>query len=351
MGSKIKKLSVNLLLSLSIFLIMGIISELVLRLVLNRSDTSPDAQLLLSLERPSKVPGLFWELTPDYRSPEYQINSSGFRDYEFEKQKLPGYFRIAHLGDSITFGQGVHDLGSLYPKLLESVLNKQGRGHFETYNFGVPGYNTWQEFVQLKEVVLPYQPDLVVLGFCFNDSEGEIMMRTSEGLQQYKDTIKSSKGNITDYLKKSYLVLATKNLVEEIGLKLFDYYPNYIDLKIKDTRWSRMKEELLKMKVYLSEREIPLVVVIFPYTYQLRFEENRSQAQKDIISFLENNGFDYIDMFPNFREFLIEHKFDYYKLIVKGIKDGHPTAEGHALVAKKLFDYLIANRFLEFKKS
>jgi hypothetical protein len=97
-----------------------------------------------------------------------KINSLGYRDVEHTKQKPPGVFRIAVLGDSFTEARQV-DIGATFWKRLEAHL--QGRPEFshhriEVLNFGIGGYGPTQEFLTLKKHVLDFSPDLVILAFC-----------------------------------------------------------------------------------------------------------------------------------------------------------------------------------------
>ena len=98
------------------------------------------------------------------------INSLGFRDTrEYALAKSPKTFRILVLGDSVTFGHGALS-DTTYPFLLEQQL-KQWRPDidWQVWNLGVPGYNTTQELMVLREVGPRYQPDLVIVGFFEND--------------------------------------------------------------------------------------------------------------------------------------------------------------------------------------
>jgi hypothetical protein len=56
--------------------------------------------------------------------------------------------------------------------VVESNLNALARARArrcEVINAGVPGYTTWQELEFLRQYGLSMQPDLVVLGFVYND--------------------------------------------------------------------------------------------------------------------------------------------------------------------------------------
>jgi lysophospholipase L1-like esterase len=54
------------------------------------------------------------------------------------EQKPPGVFRIACVGDSVTFGFNVDDADT-YPQLLAQQLERAHPGRFQVLNFGIPG--------------------------------------------------------------------------------------------------------------------------------------------------------------------------------------------------------------------
>jgi lysophospholipase L1-like esterase len=129
------------------------------------------------LHAPSAVSGLSYELLPsrdlDYEGTRIRTNRLGLRGPEFEERKEPDRFRVAVLGDSFTFGYGVPE-EKTYPRLLEGLLNgspAEGGPGFEVLNFGVVGYSTRDEAIVLARKVLPLHPDLVLIGYVFNDPE------------------------------------------------------------------------------------------------------------------------------------------------------------------------------------
>jgi GDSL-like lipase/acylhydrolase family protein len=120
--------------------------------------------------RPSADPKLVYELAPNLRLPGLRIATSdqGLNDRAFAPTKPQGVFRIAVVGDSTSFGWKVGGEKSL-AKVLERELNQPAPGRFEVMNFSVPGYNTAQELEVIRARVLPFHPDLVVLVFTGND--------------------------------------------------------------------------------------------------------------------------------------------------------------------------------------
>lgn len=125
------------------------------------------------LFRLSDNPRLRYELAPNATDGESTISSAGLRDREFSPAKPANTFRIACIGDSITFGFGLPAADS-YPKRLEGLLNACCAApdrRYEVMNFGVPGYNLKEIAETLRSRVPAYDPDLVVYGYCLNDPQ------------------------------------------------------------------------------------------------------------------------------------------------------------------------------------
>jgi len=124
------------------------------------------------------TPGLRFEHRPHARARlmgvDVAINADGLRDHEFLRQKSAGIFRIAVIGDSITFGWGVPQ-GQAYPQQLELLLNQQRplgpQIAFEVINFGVGNYTADDAAAMLQHKALSYDPDLIIYGAFINDAE------------------------------------------------------------------------------------------------------------------------------------------------------------------------------------
>ncbi|MCB9881198.1 MAG: hypothetical protein H6834_05360 [Planctomycetes bacterium] len=105
---------------------------------------------------------------PEFDVP-VQINAFGFRDRELGERKPEGTFRILALGDSFTYGYGVHAADS-YPKQLERLLDARfpERSH-EVINMGCPSYSTVQMGVLMDRWIDRLEPDLVLFTFLIAD--------------------------------------------------------------------------------------------------------------------------------------------------------------------------------------
>jgi len=97
-----------------------------------------------------------------------EISSQGLNDREFSVKKPKDVYRIAVVGDSVSFGWKVKPKES-FPKIIEDILNKREERKYEVINFSVPGYNTAQEYELIKKKVLKFEPDAVLLVYCGND--------------------------------------------------------------------------------------------------------------------------------------------------------------------------------------
>ena len=100
-----------------------------------------------------------------------QLNAEGFRDVDHPKEKPPGVRRIVGIGDSYMFGWGVATGKDYLSQLEERLATVRPNERWEVLNMAVPGYNTAMEVETLIAHGLAYSPDVVVVGFCWNDTD------------------------------------------------------------------------------------------------------------------------------------------------------------------------------------
>ncbi len=106
-----------------------------------------------------------------WRAAAVRLNRAGFRERELSAAAAPGHYRIAVVGDSFAYGQGVAE-DERFSNLLERRLNAGGGHRYEVLNFGRPGAETVDEVEMLRADVLPARPDFVLLQWFVNDVEG-----------------------------------------------------------------------------------------------------------------------------------------------------------------------------------
>jgi hypothetical protein len=110
---------------------------------------------------------LVYELNTSYT----EINSFGMRDEEFDIDSIRGLYKIAVIGDSHAYSASVKTIAETFPSQLEKYLNQNiGQRIVKVLNFGVPGYNTAQELEILKTKALMFEPRMIILQYCINDT-------------------------------------------------------------------------------------------------------------------------------------------------------------------------------------
>ena len=162
------------LMNLSLILTSTCLSLLGLEVTLRVAGYNPFGGLLSGREliiRESTNRAMIYELTPNSEGyawgAEVKINSHGFRDHEYEKEKPINTYRIIAIGDSITFGNSL-SIEDTYPEILEQYFQHRNIA-VEVLNFGVGGYDIIQEIAFLENRGLQFFPEEVIVGYCMND--------------------------------------------------------------------------------------------------------------------------------------------------------------------------------------
>ena len=211
-------------------------------------------------------------------------NSLGLRGREIGV-KEKGSLRILFLGDSLLF-QGMTTSGSMHTQVVEDALNRNaalGGVKVEVINAGIPGYTTYQELEFLKIHGLKMKPDVVVLGFVFNDVYPKYIHLP----------VKPVKGNILTWEPDAYLhrfntktfpgrLFARSHLAHTmtygaaviwsrtLGRPLFQF-EGKLDFYLawEEHGWADTEDRLGEMHALLRKNNIPLMAVIFPVAEQM----------------------------------------------------------------------------------
>jgi len=144
---------------------------------------------------------------------EISLNSLGFRDLEFQREKPPSVFRIICLGDSWTFGANVGQ-EQAYPQQLNRLIRHEfPEAEFEVHNLGVLGYSSFQGLELLNLTAFDLDPDLIVIAFAMNDAS--MAGYRDKDMPNYKES-KTTAQRIIHLLDKS----ETVQLLKYIALRL-----------------------------------------------------------------------------------------------------------------------------------
>ena len=212
----------------------------------------------------------------------HTTNSLGFRGGEFPLvetrdgrieaigEKPDGVLRIVFLGDSVTFGEGVHDADTFVERVGRRLSAGPTR-RLEVFNFGVGGHNTsdalwvWQRFARRLD------PDLVVYTFVLNDAEPRLFQldRSTREPVRVPRRIESKRARWTgrpdtwwsgSRLASLFWKAWSSRKLDAATLSYFR------ELNASDSpHWTRCRQSLTA----LQQIDTPLAVVVFPLLHDL----------------------------------------------------------------------------------
>lgn len=224
-----------------------------------------------------------------------KINKIGFRGSVFDIGKKPKTLRIVFLGDSFTFGWGLPD-GETYPEKVCVELKKQlPSKDFECLNFGMFGYNIFNTYNVFKDLVIKYNPDLVIFGLTINDVEKNLFYISEnmkiERQQRVVDLFEGAPTTITfedKILAHSYIyrLIAYLYYVHKLKEVTINYYHSLYGPV--NERWLYINTDaLIKIKKETDSLQIPLLCLYFPVLYKLKSGYPLKKFIKCITIFLE----------------------------------------------------------------
>jgi lysophospholipase L1-like esterase len=214
-------------------------------------------------------------------SPTNGRNSLGLRNRELGPKKT-GTYRILFLGDSLIW-TGDTSSGELYTQVVERRLNSRfpnGPNSFEIINAGVPGYTTYQELEFLKTYGVDMEPNLVVLGFVFNDLYYKYLHKpTHRGLLDREPSTHLYRFNPYTvpgiFFARSYLAHEVVGRSEVIWKRILRHpvfpFEQRMDFYLawKEYGWIQAQKLIGEMHTLLAERGVSLIVLVFPVSNQV----------------------------------------------------------------------------------
>ncbi|MBK8267516.1 MAG: SGNH/GDSL hydrolase family protein [Planctomycetes bacterium] len=267
---------------------------------------------------------------------EYAINSFGFRGPEIAIEKKPGITRIACLGDSFTFGEGVRE-DSVWPRSLEEklndevLLNEHGFGKppdttYEVLNCGVQGHGTIDEFLYYRMHVSQFKPDIVILGFFLND-----VMEGRETLRQNEEWTKAREVSAFARWSRIAEILERRQIAAELQA---DYFAA-IRTSFESPRWELSKRAMTDLKSLTTANGQRLIVVVWPVLWKLDSGYPFEDVHHKITAFCKDGEIECVDLLDTFRG-SSDYKFWVHPT------DHHPNGLAHGSAAYSLFKHFAA---------
>lgn len=189
-------------------------------------------------------------------------NSLGYREREIVATPVTGVYRIAVLGDSLTFGQGIAAEERLSNR-LEQRLQEDG-GLYEVLNFGTPGAETVDELETLRETILPIHPDYLLLQWFPNDVEGH----DKSGRARMPNLVPSKR--VHYWFSENSALYGIANIGFHRVLASSGFYTSYLDYlseRFSDAEgadWQGYEKELRGLIELARSYDLPLAIYLDP---------------------------------------------------------------------------------------
>ena len=345
------------LLGVSLAITCGLV-ELVLRIFYAVPPTWVEPQT-----RHLRSPQVGWVLPPSSDSftidAPVHVNSLGLRDEEIPLAKPPGTRRVLCLGDSFTFALGVR-LEDLYAKQLERRLAAtSGAGAVQVINAGVAGYNTRQELITYLTLGVSLDPDLVVLGFYWNDLVGNADpipdLATTPRIDPAAQATHEPAAQhwipapLRNALRKSvllYRLVTGAQMVAALASPPTDGYSVVQrallsgDAATLAPYWKETAERLIELANAAKSHGTPVILLVFPSENEVRRDYPKLVFGEKLREIWAPTGFAMIDLTQAYRASLRagENPFLPYDL--------HPNAIGMRIAANALYDVIRERGYL-----
>lgn len=248
----------------------------------------------------------------------HPINSFGFRD--IEHKNLKGKRILYIVGDSFVCGQGINRFQDIFPEVLAGKLPSS----WEVIILAQCGWGPEKEYEAL--VSAPYQPDMIVVSYCFNDIEDAA---EKTGIT-HPEFIKPPSPKIDYFIKRSHLLNYLYWRVYRFALwhSKKEGYMEYLSQAYSNkSTWKLHEQELKKLIQYSKDHKSELIFLVFP---QFTNKMLDTTICIKVMDFLRREHIRTIDLTSLFLN------KDLRKLVVNPV-DYHPNKAVHKEIGELLF--------------
>lgn len=260
-----------------------------------------------------------------------------FRNREYEVEKRPGVFRILVLGDSYTWGHGLHPEDA-YPDRLERRLGDLvSEREFEVVNWSKPGWSTDEEWHSIRNRLEEWSPDLLILGFVFNDPE----LTGMPANEQQALMVRPPEGDLGGWLyRHSRVVSGFHDALENrrVRERLVAYYHGLFE---DPDGWRKCHRALRELAKRARSMRIPFLVVVFPiFDSQLDGDYRYHELHEIMRKVTERLRIPVLDLLPAYQG------IDANRLALVPFTDAHPSELAHRIAADEILAELLRKKWI-----
>ena len=267
---------------------------------------------------------------------EVQTNAAGMRGPLPLESRPAGARRVACLGDSFTFGDGVHFDDTWVAGLDEAFHSAGGAADLEVLDFGVPGFDSRDVVAELEVKALPLEPDLVIYAMVLNDppikGDAELIALGKEAIGNLAATIAPHTG----LARLSHTAALLQD--HERMTRLEHSYQAFVKARFEADRasWKTFAANLEDMRDLTRAAGAKLVVVVFPMLDSLDGKYPFHHEHELVTSTCAKLGIPAVDLLGAYDG---ERAADLWVHAT----DQHPNPRGHAIALGRIAKYLAAH--------
>ena len=250
-------------------------------------------------------------------------NALGLRGQLPAIEKPHGTFRIVALGDSTTYGKGIELEGNRWPELLAEMLSKRLGARVDAINLSYPAWDTVEERQALVENGFKFHPDIVILGYNYNDPEN--------ATQRLEITGRARGPAWLLFLRERFYIadFAYQQVMRPRNNEMFRQYIHRISSP-DAPNLPEFKQAMAGIRDDCKKAGVDFAVVIFPTLTGINKNPYEFQDAEDLITVeLKGLGVPYVSLLP----------------LLKGYEgrelwaspyDPHPDEKVHKMAAEQL---------------
>ncbi|MDZ4688838.1 MAG: SGNH/GDSL hydrolase family protein [Planctomycetaceae bacterium] len=260
---------------------------------------------------------------------EYRHSSRGIRDREYEEPPPAGSVRLAVVGDSFVFGEGVPEDKTL-PRQLKTALGP----HVECVNAGQVGANVEQELAILQAVAPGAHCQAALLVLIPNDIPLTTELATRQNYINDLILVRDK------YLERNRAWYHGRSRVLDLALtpwqmarvrrETIQWYLDSYDPKFNGTNLQRLQEQLSALK---TSTPVPIGVILYPLMEGFESSYPLQPVHAALSKAASNAGLPVCDLAPAFQGQSAEALWVH-------VSDRHPNGTAHRLAAEAIAQWL-----------
>lgn len=294
-----------------------------------------------SYYRTHKPNEIFYITRPEFNY-ERQCNSLGFSDIEWQKEKRKNEKHILIAGDSFTEGVGA-PFDSCYPSLLRNLLAAKDSNYY-VLNSGISGDDPCVNFVNYRDHLAIYHPDMIVQTLSSNDINTDIAVKG--GLERFQENEKIKLPPAPWWEPIYALSYVARTFFTAMG-----YNELLIKIPFSDEEKSKLDKKTIELfSAYAKEANrngTMLIVILQPNQGEVVQQHYDYEMNKIVENFRALDHVYVFDLLPYYLYEFAKNKnaiSNYY-----WEQDGHHNSTGYYLMARGI-EQAIDSFYLDSKK-